>query len=120
MVFVSTIVFNVLFDFFFLTCICKTAVMDVAVSVTKIGKDIFEIGVHAADVSYFVRPKTAVDKEARDRGLLVRLVDRTIPMLPETLHKNLCSFRAGRKRFDTLNFLAHIGRLILKHFNTHG
>jgi ribonuclease R len=74
--------------------------MDVAVSVTKIGKDIFEIGVHAADVGYFVRPKTAVDKEARDRGLLVRLVDRTIPMLPETLHKNLCSFRAGRKRFE--------------------
>ncbi|CAO3664422.1 unnamed protein product [Umbelopsis ramanniana] len=102
----------------------KHAVMDVAVSVTKIGKDIFEIGVHAADVGYFVRPKTAVDKEARDRGLLVRLVDRTIPMLPETLHKNLCSFRAGRKRLGfsviwTMSSDGHIhetwfGKTVLK------
>jgi exoribonuclease R len=72
--------------------------MDIAISITSINKDVFEVGVHAADVSYFVKPNSAIDKEARDRALLVRLVDKTIPMLPDTLHKNLCSFRAGRKR----------------------
>lgn len=72
--------------------------MDVAISITSISKDVYEVGVHAADVSYFVKPKSTIDKEARDRALLVRLVNKTIPMLPDTLHKNLCSFRAGRKR----------------------
>lgn len=72
--------------------------MDVAISIAHLNQDVYEVGVHAADVSYFVKQGSAIDKEARDRALLVRLEDKAIPMLPDTLHKNLCSFRAGRKR----------------------
>jgi len=49
------------------------------------------VGVHIADVSYFVRPGTALDTEARKRSFSTYLVDRTIPMLPEVLSNGLCS-----------------------------
>jgi len=53
----------------------------------------YEIGVHIADVSYYVTPGSVVDKEARTRGTSVYLVDRTVPMLPEKLGNKLCSLR---------------------------
>lgn len=53
----------------------------------------YEIGVHIADVSYYVQPGDIIDKEARDRGTSVYLVDRTVPMLPEKLCNTLCSLR---------------------------
>jgi ribonuclease R len=53
----------------------------------------FEIGVHIADVSYYVKPGSAVDLEGRERGTSVYLVDRTVPMLPEKLSNKLCSLR---------------------------
>lgn len=53
----------------------------------------YEVGVHIADVSWYVRPGSIVDKEARDRGTSVYLVDRTVPMLPEKLCNKLCSLR---------------------------
>lgn len=54
-------------------------------------KDLFEIGVHIADVSFFVTPGSKLDDEALKRGCSVYLVDRTIPMLPEALSNDICS-----------------------------
>ena len=58
----------------------------------------FQVGVHIADVTYYVRPETPVDKEARARGTSVYLVDRTVPMLPEKLSNKLCSLRPGEEK----------------------
>lgn len=52
-----------------------------------------EVGVHIADVTHYVKPKTALEKEAFHRATSVYLVDRTIPMLPERLSNGLCSLR---------------------------
>ncbi|MCQ2170359.1 MAG: ribonuclease R [Bacteroidales bacterium] len=61
----------------------------------------FEVGVHIADVSHYVLPGTPVDLEARQRGTSVYLVDRTVPMLPDTLCNKLCSLRPSE---DKLTF----------------
>ena len=66
---------------------------DDALSFRKLANGNFEVGVHIADVSYYVKPGTPVDKEARERGTSVYLVDRTVPMLPEKLCNKLCSLR---------------------------
>lgn len=66
---------------------------DDALSFKALGNGNYEIGVHIADVSYYVKPGSPVDKEARERGTSVYLVDRTVPMLPEKLCNKLCSLR---------------------------
>lgn len=53
----------------------------------------FEVGIHIADVSDYVKPNTNLDKEAYERGTSIYLVDRVIPMLPEVLSNGLCSLR---------------------------
>jgi ribonuclease R len=58
----------------------------------------FEIGVHIADVSHYIIPDSALDKEAFDRGTSVYLVDRVIPMLPERLSNGLCSLRPNEEK----------------------
>jgi ribonuclease R len=58
---------------------------DDACSLKKLDNGHWEVGVHIADVSYYVRPGSIIDKEAVDRGTSVYLVDRTVPMLPEVL-----------------------------------
>lgn len=60
----------------------------------------FEIGIHIADVSYFVKPGSAIDNEAYARATSVYLVDRTIPMLPERLCNDLCSLNPGVDRYS--------------------
>jgi ribonuclease R len=58
----------------------------------------YEIGIHIADVSHYVKPGSALDREARERGTSVYLVDRTIPMLPEILSNDLCSLVPHKDR----------------------
>lgn len=71
---------------------------DDALSVRKIDGDFYEIGIHIADVSFFVRPGTHLDDEACKRATSVYLVDRTIPMLPLELSTDLCSLNEGVDR----------------------
>ncbi|XP_033334555.2 exosome complex exonuclease RRP44-like protein Dis3 [Megalopta genalis] len=59
----------------------------------------FEVGVHIADVTHFIRPGTALDKEAALRATTVYLVDTRIQMIPELLSTNLCSLRGNEERF---------------------
>lgn len=76
---------------------------DDALSFKKLPNGNFEIGVHIADVSWYVKPGSEIDKEARERGTSVYLVDRTVPMLPEKLCNKLCSLRPDE---DKLTFSA--------------
>lgn len=71
---------------------------DDALSFQKLDNGNFEIGIHIADVSHYVRPKTALDREALERATSVYLVDRTIPMLPEILSNDLCSLNPNEDK----------------------
>ncbi len=73
---------------------------DDALSVQTLPDGTTEVGVHIADVSYFVREGTSIDDEARARATSVYLVDRTIPMLPEVLSTNLCSLNPNEDRLS--------------------
>lgn len=71
---------------------------DDALSVRTLPNGNYEIGVHIADVSHFVRPGTQIDAEARKRATSIYLVDRTIPMLPHILSTDLCSLNPNEDR----------------------
>lgn len=71
---------------------------DDALSLRTLENGNVEVGVHIADVSFFVRPGTSIDDEARERATSVYLVDRTIPMLPEVLSTDLCSLNPDEDR----------------------
>lgn len=66
---------------------------DDAISLRKLSPTLWEVGVHIADVTHYVRPCDIIDKEAENRATSIYLVDRTIPMLPERLSNDLCSLR---------------------------
>ncbi len=76
---------------------------DDALSFRRLENGNYEVGVHIADVTHYVRPGSVVDKEAEARGTSVYLVDRTVPMLPEKLCNKLCSLRPHE---DKLTFSA--------------
>ena len=72
--------------------------IDDALHAKDIGNGLYEIGVHIADVSHFIKPQTAIDKEAADRGTSVYLVGQRIDMIPPLLSSNLCSLRENVER----------------------
>lgn len=73
---------------------------DDALSVQKLANGNTEVGIHIADVSFFVTPGTELDKEARARATSMYLVDRTIPMLPHILSTDLCSLNPDEDRLS--------------------
>jgi ribonuclease R len=76
---------------------------DDAISFKDLGDNKYEIGVHIADVSHYVKEGSALDEEALKRGCSIYLVDRTIPMLPEVLSNDVCSLNPHE---DKLTFSA--------------
>ncbi|MDA9317171.1 ribonuclease R, partial [Polaribacter sp.] len=71
---------------------------DDALSFTKLENGNFEIGIHIADVSHYLEPKTILDDEAFERATSVYLVDRVVPMLPEKLSNGVCSLRPNEEK----------------------
>ncbi|MEN9964095.1 MAG: ribonuclease [Bacteroidota bacterium] len=72
---------------------------DDALSIRELENDVFEIGVHIADVSHFVKPQSLLNQEAYQRATSVYLPDRVNPMLPEKISNELCSLRPHEDKF---------------------
>ncbi|MDO4755294.1 MAG: ribonuclease R [Parabacteroides sp.] len=71
---------------------------DDALSIKQLDNENWEVGVHIADVTHYVKPESLIDREAYKRATSVYLVDRTIPMLPERLCNQLCSLRPNEEK----------------------
>jgi ribonuclease R len=72
---------------------------DDAISLERLPNGHWRLGVHIADVAHFVRPKTALDREAHNRGTSVYLPDRVLPMLPEVISNSLASLQPRKVRY---------------------
>ncbi|MBS1636038.1 MAG: ribonuclease R [Bacteroidetes bacterium] len=72
---------------------------DDALSIQKLDNGLWEVGVHIADVTHYLRPGSIIDREAVNRATSVYLVDRTIPMLPEVLSNFACSLRPHEEKY---------------------
>ena len=104
-------------------CICSVdppgcTDIDDALHYRELANGNCEVGVHIADVSHFIRPNTAIDKEAAERGNTVYLVDKRIDMVPELLSSNLCSLRGGEERFafSCIWEMTHKAKIVRKSF----
>lgn len=71
---------------------------DDALSIRQLSNGRWEVGVHIADVTFYVKPDSVIDREAEKRATSVYLVDRTIPMLPERLCNQVCSLRPDEEK----------------------
>ena len=91
----------------------ETKDIDDAISLNQT-PDGFELGVHIADVSHYVKPGTALDKEAFDRATSVYYADQVVPMLPKQLSNGICSLNEGEPRlaFSCLMHLDKAGNLV--------
>ena len=91
---------------------------DDALSFQKLDNGNYEVGVHIADVTHYVRPGDVVDKEAQERGTSVYLVDRTVPMLPEKLCNKVCSLRPNEEKltFSAVFEITPLGRIVSQWF----
>jgi protein SSD1 len=92
--------------------------LDDAVSIQKNEDGTYDVGVHIADVSYFVKPNTALDRDARKRATSVYLVQRSVPMLPPALSEELCSLLPGQERlaFSVIFTVNEDGKVLKKWF----
>jgi ribonuclease R len=86
---------------------------DDAISFRKLKDEIYEIGVHIADVSHYVKPGTVLDDEAYERATSVYLPDRVNPMLPERISNELCSLRPHEDKlcFSAVFHITHKGEV---------
>ena len=91
---------------------------DDALSFKALDNGNYEVGVHIADVTHYVKTGSVVDKEARERGTSVYLVDRTVPMLPEKLCNKLCSLRPHEEKltFSAVFEITPLGRIVSQWF----
>lgn len=92
--------------------------LDDALSVKENEDGTYDIGVHIADVSFFVKPNTALDRDARKRATSVYLVQRCVPMLPPPLSEQLCSLLPGEDRlaFSVIFTMNREGKVLKKWF----
>lgn len=87
---------------------------DDALSFAVLDDDTYQVGVHIADVTYYVKPGSKEDNDAYDRGTSVYLVDRVLPMLPERLCNDLCSLRENEDKLclSVVFNLTHDARVV--------
>jgi protein SSD1 len=92
--------------------------LDDALSIKVNDDGTYDVGVHIADVSYFVKPNTALDRDARKRATSVYLVQRSVPMLPPMLCEQLCSLLPGQERlaFSVIYTMTKDAKVVKKWF----
>lgn len=90
---------------------------DDALSLRKLDNGLWEVGVHIADVTHYVRPDSIIEKEALERATSVYLVDRTIPMLPEHLSNGICSLRPNEEKLTYSVIFQLNDKAEIKHYD---